>query len=449
MRCESEKWWKNKWIRGVGWIVAVFLCCFFSQVLAFMVPSEWTENNVKDSAYELREGGTYTLAPGYRNMQSDTFTDSWMLNIASYREDKPALEKAMGNFFYDFGDMYSSEGKSGPFASLFESTQGNDNLKSGSYSRYWHGYMFFLRVLLIFLNYSEIKMLNAFSLMPSLIYLFYLFVNKMENFHNNTLKFGAGWGLILWILVINPSVISICMSYSGVIYISVLASILLLCNEKLRMEKNLTILFFVTVGMLTSFIDLLSAPLLTLGIPLIFFVILTEAKTYRKAFIDVVLPSICWGTGYAGMWSAKWILGTIILKRNVLAEAMGAATARSGIVIQEEGGIEINGLSPIMVTLRILASKPFLIIFSVTLFIILLFSIYNVFQKRKFNFLSPRNMQFLIIAIYPIIWSQVLKNHTYVHSWFTYRIWSISVFAIALFLFWGVGNINNCLNGDS
>ena len=83
MRCESEKWWKNKWIRGVGWIVAVFLCCFFSQVLAFMVPSEWTENNVKDSAYELREGGTYTLAPGYRNMQSDTFTDSWMLNIAS------------------------------------------------------------------------------------------------------------------------------------------------------------------------------------------------------------------------------------------------------------------------------------------------------------------------------------------------------------------------------
>ena len=292
-------------------------------------------------------------------------------------------------------------------------------------------------------------MLNAFILMPSLIYLFYLFVNKMENIHNNTLKFGAGWGLILWILVINPSVISICMSYSGVIYISVLASILLLCNEKLRMEKNLTILFFVTVGMLTSFIDLLSAPLLTLGIPLIFFVILTEAKTYRKAFIDVVLPSICWGTGYAGMWSAKWILGTIILKRNVLAEAMGAATARSGIVIQEEGGIEINGLSPIMVTLRILASKPFLIIFSVTLFIILLFCIYNVIQKRKFNFLSPRNMQFLIIAIYPIIWSQVLKNHTYVHSWFTYRIWSISVFAIALFLFWGVGNINNCLNGDS
>lgn len=137
--------------------------------------------------------------------------------------------------------------------------------------------------------------------------------------------------------------------------------------------------------------------------------ILTEAKTYRKAFIDVVLPSICWGAGYAGMWSAKWILGTIILKRNVLAEAMGAATARSGIVIQEEGGIEINGLSPIMVTLRILASKPFLIIFSVTLLIILLFCIYNVIQKRKFDFLSPRNMQFLIIAIYPIIWSQVLK----------------------------------------
>lgn len=41
---------------------------------------------------------------------------------------------------------------------------------------------------------------------------------------------------------------------------------------------------------------------------------------------------------------------------------------------------------------------------------------------------------FLIIAISPIIWMLVMNNHSYYHSWFTYRNLLIFLLGINLFI---------------
>lgn len=427
----------NKFAKVLGWIIVVFCCCFFLQILAFMIPQKWLAENISESAYELSEGGHSDLVPGYYNMKTDTFTDSWMLNIASYQGNESAIEKAMGCFYYDFVTLPDAAGWIGPYTSLFASTQGNIELKVLPYSRYWHGYIIFLKIALIFLNYSEIKILNSFILISLFMYLFYLFTNKLKSFKIKKLEYGGGVSLALYLMVLSPIAISFCMAYSGVVYISTIAVILLLKKDFWQNNLIKQLMFFVTIGMLTSWIDVLSTPLLTLGIPLIFFVLLKRSATYKEALKNIMIPSIGWGVGYAGMWVGKWILATVILKRNVITEALWSASLRSGDVVTETG-TKISGILPITETLQILGSKPYMIIFGITAIAVIVICIYNFMRGLKMKFLTPLNLQLLIIALYPVIWSQVLKNHTYVHWWFTHRIWSISILALAVILFWSV-----------
>ncbi|HGB4051199.1 TPA: hypothetical protein ACIVF2_004493, partial [Salmonella enterica subsp. enterica serovar 16:l,v:-] len=83
-------------------------------------------------------------------------------------------------------------------------------------------------------------------------------------------------------------------------------------------------LYFFILGSVINFIDLLTAPVASLSIPLIIIILfLYEGKaTFISSIKTTILSSISWGLGYGLTWVAKWLIASVILGQNVFLNAI-------------------------------------------------------------------------------------------------------------------------------
>lgn len=121
------------------------------------------------------------------------------------------------------------------------------------------------------------------------------------------------------LLMIDIIVIPHSIQFSSVFYIMFLSLIFIFnISENKSFSKTLIYIFFI-IGCFTSFFDLLTSPLLTLGIPLTFVILLLHKKNsnlIRNDYIILMENSIIWGIGYGITWSTKWFIATYILKKD-------------------------------------------------------------------------------------------------------------------------------------
>lgn len=105
-----------------------------------------------------------------------------------------------------------------------------------SYGRYWHGYLIVLKTLLLFLNVSEIRMLNLILQGTLFCILLYL-VRK---------RIGAVYQIPLLLMeaVLNPIVLPLSLQFSWVYYIGILSAIVFLIREKWH-PKSILLLFLI------------------------------------------------------------------------------------------------------------------------------------------------------------------------------------------------------------
>lgn len=85
--------------------------------------------------------------------------------------------------------------------------------------------------------------------------------------------------------------------------------------------------------MCTAFFDYLTYPLVTLGGPLVFYLLLEDNKQSLKGNIfKLLLLAFVWGFGYVGMWISKWIIASVVLNKNVIASGLSVIAYRSSSV---------------------------------------------------------------------------------------------------------------------
>lgn len=92
---------------------------------------------------------------------------------------------------------------------------------------------------------------------------------------------------------------------------------------------------FLINGMITAYLDLLTYPAAALGIPLVFFLATGKMVNFLEAVKKTIGAFASWAFGYFGIWSGKWLIGSLVLKRNVLADAMNQAKLRTVTVTGE------------------------------------------------------------------------------------------------------------------
>lgn len=289
------------------------------------------------------------------------------------------------------------------------------------YSYYWHGYVVLLRPLLLFINYADMRVVNQLLQLLSVVVLACLLYRR-EGFPWAILSVSI-YGLLL------PMAISQALQYSWVFYIGLFGSLLIVRFHDWFSQKERVYFLFLLLGMLTCYMDLLTYPLFTWGIPMIWWLVMNRNNEEgRKLFASVIFCGIAWICGYGGLWIGKWLIGQVILHQPLLQQAWHEVQYRSG-TLPDVDGTGISHIKVIWDNLSIYQSIQ-------SLFLLggwIIWLGYR-FTIKHINIKVKNASALLLVSLSPVVWYIILHNHTYVHSSFTYRIWVIGLTALLALL---------------
>ncbi len=384
-------------------------------VLVYSLPVNSMKGNVESSISVFYSEGTYPqVIDGYKMTQLDSNTDALMVLHAIYDGSESAIVKAM-----DIKSVMTSGGGSKDKTLVSYLWLKDEISGTADYPRYWHGYLVYLKPLLLFMDYADIRILNMILQLVVLVLVVSAFVKR------GLQKYVVPYALA--ISVLDPIVLPLSLQYSSVYYIMQI-SLLFLVNRKRWIEesKERIYIFFFLIGIVTSYMDFLTYPLITLSFPLIVLSLMDNEKC-RSAIYKIVSLSICWELGYLFMWLNKWVVGSIILKRNLFVEAFEHVSIQTSNAVMD--GQTLDSLDVIIKNMRVIAKWPFLFVFG----LFILWQLFNLRRtKRKelvSSFMNSHLIPLVLVMFIPVVWLAIANTHSSWHYWFTYRELSASVFA--------------------
>lgn len=307
----------------------------------------------------------------------------------------------------------------GPLEDLMQYFSGGE-VKSLNYARYWHGYMVWLRPLLLLFDYSLIRFV-LLAAHTSLCAWFVILINRKCG-SNAPIVFVAAY-------VITGSFIApFSLHYVDVITTTLISGIvLMLFYDTLAKKKWIKYLFLIT-GILTTFFDLLTFPIVSLGVNLCVYFLLENNLKFK----NVLLMCAMWSLGYLGMWLGKWIVATILTQENVIKEGILQAIYRTGDKVFEGSGEateQVTFFRVLQVNFAHYCKKYFLLTFAIILIVEFIIKIYS--GNRCYN--KDKALCLLLIILIPPIWYFVSKNHSYIHNFFAFRsLWSTLIGVLLL-----------------
>ena len=389
----------------------------FLLLLVNVLPNERMQRHISESTSVMEEEGDYPmLMDGYISSRLDNFTDSIMLVTAANKEDTNFVDRTVNMYRVNYEDKRPAE-------VLVDYGKGNPDYTVSGYPRYWHGYQLALKPLLLIFNYQEIRYINM--CLQILLIAFVVAIMWKKDMKLYILPY------LVTICSLMPASVAISLQFSAVFYLTNISIILLLIwFESIQVTGN-TLSFFLSVGMMTSYFDLLTYPLVTCGIPLIVYFILKKEHSIQSDILETVQYGIIWAIGYGGMWAGKWIIGSILLRKNIINDALAAIFNRTS---SEDYGRK----EAILKNMSAMFETPIKYIFLLLILILVISLIIRMVKDKK---IYLKNFHYVIIAAIPFAWYMVLVNHSCVHFWFTYRELAIFIFAI---LVWLCKNLEEC-----
>lgn len=374
-------------------LIFISLIGFYTVSLAivYIIPNDMIQVNYEDSMTYIQGEGDYPVQPfgGTTAARLDNFTDRVMLE-GTIKDDEVNFLKASHNI--------------------------------REYPRYWHGYQLVLRPLLMIMNYTNIRYINMFFILLLLTLVFSDIKKRLGVLYSSS--------FLLSMTMIYVAILPYSMQFTTSFSVTMFA--MLGVGQLVQQKKaaNLNLLFFIT-GSFVNFVDFLTYPLITLGFPLIYAILLKNESdkevTCKENFLFVIFSSISWGIAYALTWISKWIISSLVLAENVLKNAVEQAAFRTGGSTEV---VEVSAFRAIKDNVNLMFDGPN---FKLLIFLLILWIIVWLFFGKSVE-VAKKYLPIVLLAIYPYVWYVVLANHSIFHSWFTYRNQAITVFALLSFL---------------
>ena len=396
-------------------IIMVILFIFLLYITG-KIPKSLVEQNIEKSVKPIN----YVVD---RPLWREAFTDAIMLDLVYRHDSDDSLRSSLrnvtiSNYPYGLDPYYGYNGQEALESNFFTILDdNNENIKYSyeyEYGRYWHGYLIFLRPLLVFFNYNQISMICTIISWFLCIYLLNIVKSKLG------LKYMF---ITLFCLIsIEYFTITISISLFPTLAIMMISSILILkMKEKIKDIR----LFFFIIGGVTTYFCWFNFTLLTLGFPLIFYYLLENdnKKFSLKLFFQIVILYFLWrGT----ILLSKWIIADLICNTSIIKDALNQVLYRlSSTDYKHEKASFIDAI--FLNCKYYLSSIEVLIIYLVCRF--LFCKIY----KEKTNEKISRNVKIIytLIALIPFFLYIGAVNYAHVHSGtYTHRLLMISLFSI-------------------
>ena len=398
-------------------------------ILSYLLPAKNMKEHVASGAnVYLTEGTEFGYAEDYRSAILDNYTDALILSEVVY-PTMDAINDAVNvpNYYYPEHDANDL-----PLFGYLKNNQ-KDSRATLSYARYWHGYLTVLKPFYLVFDFSDMVIFNQMLQLILLVIVIYL-IQK-----NGLARYLPAF--VSMIIFWNPATMGMSLQYSPCFYISMTATMLLLLNywkssRELHVQGNDmnvhwsqigTFLFFMIIGVLTSYFDFLTYPLVTLCVPLIFFIILYA--TSETKLIDIIRICIYWTLGYLGMWAEKWIIGSLLTGNNIIKDGMYNLFSRTST---EADGEKISRFGTIKFIIHVTVLKwPYVILLLCLIIAIALWGLREKKQCEKSEIKGKNKvvMLMIIIGLLPFLWFFLAANHSYEHPRLVYRIIGITFFS--------------------
>lgn len=381
---------------------------------ACMLPSSPMEKNLERSAAVFAEEGIYPELFPWCTSQLDSTTDALILMISGYDSGENPLIQAMSG---TRGTVSTVEAASDELAAHYGEGVPFDG--SDPYYQYWHGYQLIIRPLLSLFSYPVIRLLNGLVQTGLLLVLCLL----LQRSH-------LGAYILPWlctVLLLMPVALAKSLQFSSCYYILTLGSIAIVRKQKSL--DRLDGMLFLCIGIATAFFDFLTYPIATLGIPAVFYFCIRRESSVRDTFCRGVKICFSWAVGYGGMWSGKWLIGSLILRQNILSLAAGKLTERSASGTAEASLLH-SARAALSANLKSFFHSPASIAVAVLAAVLLFLLAKRLLQKELGVAGVARVLfPFVILALLPVAWYVVLAQHSVIHHWFTNKALCVFVFA--------------------
>lgn len=292
-----------------------------------------------------------------------------------------------------------------------------------AYPRYWHGYFLVLRPLLYFLNYNDLRILNGL-LQTGLVLIILFSIRDVMKRKRYILVFATAYVLL------TPLTLSFSLQYSWVFYIAFGGILFAIRKREFLLQRSHYIFFFLILGMLTSYFDLLTFPLITWGFPLLWWLVASGDKLKEEALGKVISSGIAWIGGYGGFWLLKWVIATPILGYNVITDGMEEVFFRVGGLTDFEKSVfqAYQKWETLYCNWRYYE-------FGIYAVIIAAWMLWAVYNSVRYGWRSgPKRGAFLLVSLSSVVWYLFLSNHTIIHAFFTYRIFGVGILGFLCFL---------------
>ncbi|MBI1365022.1 MAG: hypothetical protein GC153_03595 [Alphaproteobacteria bacterium] len=306
-----------------------------------------------------------------------------------------------------------------PFQALLEESKGARRI---DYFRYWHGYAAISRPILEIFSYHDLRMLTF----NAMVLLFFALAFRLYR------DFGAKFALA----VLFPFFF---VHYGGFLilwtkaapWIVMLGASIYFASARRPYERDPFLAFFL-IGALTSYVDLLSTPLLTFGLPAyVYFFYLARRGDMPapRAQIERLAAIGCfWFAGYAGLWCAKFLLAFAVVGPHAIRDIVDTALFRihggyesvkwwPGAAIEENFEV-FKGLWGAVI-LVVFGALPFA----------------KAARRRGAAALLRRAPVLALLALSPFVWYEVLSNHSQIHGLFTHADLVLFFLPLSLILF--------------
>lgn len=399
--------WLRVWLKAAALVLVCAALGLGALTAVYSLPSDGAVARLKATRAVLRAEGEYPSAVSWCYSVLDNFTDCWMLHIAAYNVKDDPLRLALENRF-------RMQGKRGDdaFAGLLQYNWNKPEKKryEGSYSRYWNGYLVWLRPLMQVADYAAIRRINlVFQLCLTAAVLL-----VMARRGRRALM--VPW-LIVWGMLAPPALWR-SLQYTSVFSVMSLATLGVLLEG--RRERLWAV--FTLCGVATAYFDFLTYPLAALGVPLAIALHIHREGGLRARAARLVCWSALWCAGYLGMWGMKWALATALTCENVIGDALAQILYRSSATDALGGHASLG-----RTWLRNVAAvglNPFTVAGVV-------YGAVRAIRSLRAGRLSREDaVLFGFLALLPFAWFAVVRNHSYIHCQFASK--ALVVTAMAL-----------------
>lgn len=411
--------------RAAAAFAVTFALLFVLLLAACCVPGAPVRRNIARSVPLLQQEGLYPEYGGFKLFQMDNYTDTIMLFEAAAMDEADPLTAMMRATTYNVDNFESMQDDLARYLDARETgTDLPEDLEPFSYARYWHGYLIWLRPLLAFLTYGQVRLVQYGVL-------FVLLTLVLARLWKQ-----AGWRPALW-FALSQLAVSVFFVPRQVQFFTTFLVAYAGCAWVLDKRFGPKAPWHLAVGLVvlgtaTAFCDLLVTPILTLGLPMAVWLVCVPQRLCSGArqCAAVIAGSLCWGVGYGVCWALKWVLAGLITGQDVIGDAihqMGVRTAAD-----TWHGMELTWGNIFAFVYQTLQSKG--LFWPLVLLAVLCVAAFVLCLRSRDALL--RALPLGLTALMAPVWLAALRAHSIQHGWFTWRALAPTVFAGLAFVYY-------------